>query len=225
VRAETDDAASAGALLGRGTLAMTIDQGVHTNRYQGVVPLSGESLEEVAHTYFRQSEQIPTRVRLAVAEIHTREDGALRHGWRAGGLLVQFLPDAPERMRQADLPGGDVPDGSPPAEFTEDDAWLEAQSLVGTIADDELTDPAVPVDRLLYRLFHERGVRVFSAAAVKDSCSCSDDRIRRMLSRFTAEEIAESTEEGRISVTCQFCGTRYEYDPTEFSGGSPTTVH
>ncbi len=214
----TGDAAA--ALLGRGTLAMTIDQGPHTTRYQGVVPLEGDSLEDVAHTYFRQSEQIPTRVRLAVAEMHARENGAMRHSWRAGGLLVQFLPDAPERMRQQDLPGGDAPEGTASPDFAEDDSWVEAQALVGTVEDHELTDPAVPVERLLYRLFHERGVRVFSATAVRDQCSCSRSRIRGMLAGFTAEEIVASTENGIISVTCEFCGTRYDFDPAEFAGPS-----
>ncbi|KAB2870687.1 MAG: Hsp33 family molecular chaperone [Bauldia sp.] len=214
-------AAEPGALLGRGTLAMTIDQGVHMNRYQGVVPLEGESLEAVAHTYFRQSEQIPTRVRLAVGEMHRREGGVMRHAWRAGGLLVQFLPEAPGRMRQPDLPGGDLPEGVAVADFSEDDAWVEAQSLVGTIEDHELTDPAVPVDTLLYRLFHERGVRVFAAAPVRDQCSCSRERVSAMLAAFSAEEIAASTEDGRISVTCEFCGTRYGFDPAEFAAEDP----
>jgi len=218
------EAATPGALLGRGTLAMTIDQGAHTSRYQGVVPLEGESLEEVAHAYFRQSEQIPTRVRLAVAEMHAREGGALRRSWRAGGLLVQFLPDAPERMRQRDLPGGDVPDGAVAdgiemGEIAEDDSWVEAQALAGTIQDDELTDPAVPVENLLFRLFNERGVRVFRPAEVRDRCSCSRQKIAGLLSTFTAEEIAESTENGAISVTCEFCGTRYGFDPAEFGAG------
>jgi len=209
--------ASPGALLGHGTLAMTVDQGVYMSRYQGVVPLEGQGLEEVAHTYFRQSEQIPTRVRLAVGEIIQRENGALGRSWRAGGLIVQFLPDAPERMRQADLPGGDVPEGTEAEPADEDDAWVEAQSLVGTVEDHELTDPAVPVELLLYRLFHERGVRVFTPLPITDDCSCSRERISGMLSRFTAEEIAESVEDGQIVVTCEFCGTRYEFDPAEFS--------
>ena len=222
VNAEAANAAGPGALLGKGVLAMTVDQGTRASRYQGVVPLQGDSLEEVAHTYFRQSEQIPTRVRLAVAEFHSRENGALRHGWRAGGLLVQFLPDSPERVRRADLPGGDVPADAIIADVVaEDDSWVEAQSLVGTVEDHELTDPAVPVERLLYRLFHERGVRVFSAGPIRDKCSCSPDRIRRMLGGFSAEEIAESTEDGRISVTCEFCGTRYEFDPAEFTPEDP----
>ncbi|HMN87837.1 MAG TPA: Hsp33 family molecular chaperone [Bauldia sp.] len=220
--AAVDAAAAAGAsdpatLLGRGTLAMTIDQGAYMNRYQGVVALDGDSLEAVAHAYFRQSEQIPTRVRLAVGEMHERRDGALTHAWRAGGLLVQFLPESPARMRQADLPGGDVPEGMAEDGFEEDDAWVEAQSLVGTVEDHELTDPAVPVDTLLYRLFHERGVRVFNAAPVRDACTCSRDRVHAMLASFTAEEIAESVEDGRITVTCEFCNTRYDFDPDEFA--------
>jgi molecular chaperone Hsp33 len=217
--AEGDGAAAPGALLGRGTLAMTIDQGAAASRYQGVVPLEGESLEEVAHAYFRQSEQIPTRVRLAVAEMQTREaDGSMRHSWRAGGLIVQFLPDSPERMRQADLPGGDAPEGTETDidDAEEDDSWVEARSLSDTVQDDELTDPAVPVETLLYRLFNERGVRVFSAMPVRDQCSCSREKISGVLATFTAAEIAESTEEGAISVTCEFCGTKYDFDPAEF---------
>ena len=220
--AETAGAGEPGALLGHGVLAMTIDQGTHMNRYQGVVPLEGESLEAVAHTYFRQSEQIPTRVRLAVGEMHARRNGVMSHAWRAGGLLVQFLPEAAGRMRQADLPGGDAPEGVEIADVSEDDAWVEAQSLVGTIEDHELTDPSVPVDTLLYRLFHERGVRVFAAAPVRDQCSCSRARVSGMLVSFSAEEIADSVEEGRISVTCEFCGARYDFDPAEFAPGDST---
>ena len=175
--AEAAGEAVPGALLGHGTLAMTVDQGAYMSRYQGVVPLEGQSLEEVAHTYFRQSEQIPTRVRLAVGEILQRENGAMQRSWRAGGLIVQFLPDAPDRMRQPDLPGGDAPEGAEVDDEEEDDAWVEAQSLVGTVEDHELTDPAVPVERLLFRLFHERGVRVFTPVAITDDCSCSRERI------------------------------------------------
>jgi len=211
-------AASSTLLLGSGTLAMTVDQGAYMSRYQGVVPLDGQGLEEAAHTYFRQSEQIPTRVRLAVGEVLERIDGAMVRQWRAGGIIVQFLPDAPERMRQPDLPGGDAPEGSEDGAVEADDAWVEAQSLVATIEDHELTDPGVPVERLLYRLFHERGVRVFTPVAITDDCSCSRERIADMLASFSAEEIAESVQDGRIKVTCEFCGTRYEFDPSEFAG-------
>jgi molecular chaperone Hsp33 len=221
VDASDADAANPGALLGTGILAMTIDQGAHTSRYQGVVPLEGGSFEDVAHTYFRQSEQIPTRVRLAVAEMHVREGGAIRRSWRAGGLIVQFLPDAPERMRSRDLPGGDVPEGVEVSigDIDEDDSWIEAQTLAATAQDDELTDPALPVENLLYRLFNERGVRVFRSTEVRDRCSCSRERIAGVLASFTAEEITESTEMGRISVTCEFCGAKYGFDPAEFGAG------
>jgi molecular chaperone Hsp33 len=214
--AEAEGRAHSGVLLGKGTLAMTIDQGSAANRYQGIVALDGGTLEEVAHTYFRQSEQIPTRVRLAVAELQSREEGGVRHSWRAGGLIVQFLPEAPERMRQPDLPGGDAPQGTLPEPADEDDAWVEARSLAETIQDDELTDPAVPVDRLLFRLFNQRGVRVFTASPVRDECSCSRHKVSDVLATFSAEEIADSVESGRISVTCEFCGTKYEFDPGEF---------
>lgn len=208
--------ATTGSLLGKGILAMTVDQGARMNRYQGVVPLEGANLEEVAHAYFRQSEQIPTRVRLAVAEMQVRGEGGIRHSWRAGGLVVQFLPEAPERARMPDLPGGDAPGGAAADDFDEDDSWVEAQSLAATAEDDELTDPALPVEGLLYRLYHERGVRVFAPSAVRDKCSCSREKVVGVLATFTAEEIVESTENGAISVTCEFCGKKYGFDPAEF---------
>jgi molecular chaperone Hsp33 len=211
------DAGVPGRLLGHGILAMTVDTGVGVNRYQGVVALEGGSLEDAAHGYFTQSEQTPTIVRLAVAEMVVREAGGLRHAWRAGGILAQFLPEAPERMRRPDLPGGDAPDGvAPPPGRSEDDAWVEAKSLLATIEDHELTDPEVSTDRLLYRLFHERGVRVFDAVPIDDECSCSRDRIDRMLRQFSGEEIRDSVEDGRITVTCEFCGVRYTYDPADY---------
>ena len=203
-------------LLGEGVLAFTIDQGRHMHPYQGIVPLDGSSLEEIAGVYFRQSEQIPTRVRLAVAELIDRDaDGKPRHGWRAGGLIAQFLPDAPERMRQKDLPGGDGDEET--HDIADDDAWAEARALVETIDMDELTDPHVGVERLLYRLFHERGVRIYPAQTVLDRCTCSRDKIKGILEGFSAEEIEASQEDdGTISVSCEFCSTTYRYVPAEF---------
>ncbi|AJY45700.1 Hsp33 family molecular chaperone [Martelella endophytica] len=202
-------------LLGAGILAFTIDQGSYMQPYQGIVQLDGSSLEDIATTYFRQSEQIPTAVRLGVAKLFDRDDnGERRESWRAGGLVAQFLPQEPERMRQPDLPGGDGDDGE--LSHDVDDAWNEARALVETIDLDEMTDPEVGAERLLYRLFHERGVRVYPAQAVYDRCSCSRDRILGVLKGFTAEEIDESTaEDGKITVTCEFCSTAYEYTPDE----------
>lgn len=201
-------------LLGKGVLAFTIDQGEHTQRYQGIVALDGETLEEAAAAYFRQSEQIPTKVKLASAELFDRDaEGKPRHSYRAGGLVVQFLPEAPERMRQRDLHGGD---GDAGYDFEEDDTWAEAQTLAATAGPEELTDPDVGVERLLFRLFHERGVRVYDAQPVYDRCSCSEDKIRGVLAGFSAEEIASTIEDGEIRVTCEFCSTRYRFKPDEF---------
>ena len=202
-------------LLGHGILAMTIDQGSERSRYQGVVALEGQGFEEAAHQYFRQSEQIPTRVRLAVAE----EFGGGRRAYRAGGLMVQFLPASPERMRQADLPPGDVPEGHPSegAEGPrEDDAWVEAKALVDTIEDHELVDPKLASERLLYRLFHERGVRVFEPEGVREACRCSRERIMAMMRRFSPEDRRDMVgDDGQIRITCEFCSRRYDLDPAE----------
>lgn len=208
-------------LLGSGTLAMTIEQGQAQQRYQGYVPLKDETLEAAAHTYFRQSEQIPTRIRLAVAEMFDRDaDGAARRTWRAGGIIGQFLPEAGERVRRRDLPGGDVPEGIEllSEDPEDDDAWIEAQALIDTIEDHELTDPSIVAERLLYRLFHERGVRVFTPLSLEENCSCSRERITQVLRQMDAEEIAESTIDGVIEVRCEFCGARYDFDPGEVSG-------
>ena len=213
-----------GQLLGHGTLAMTIDQGGDMTRYQGVVALEGESLEEVAHTYFRQSEQIPTKVRLAAAELLVRADGEPRRLWRAGGVLAQFMP-AVAKQPARDLPGGDAPEGTDDVDdFSEDDSWREAQLLVETVEDHELLDPDVPVERLLYRLFHERGVRVYDPTPMRDKCSCSRERIERVLRSFSAEAIDELVEDGAIRVKCEFCGTNYEFDPDEFRSTADETT-
>lgn len=200
-------------LLGRGTLAFTIDQGAHMQRYQGIVPLDGSTLEEIAETYFRQSEQIPTKLRLGVAELIDRdENGKPRHRWRAGGMVAQFLPEAPERMRQADLPGGDGDDSMPPEE---DDLWSEAKVMVETVDTDELTDPMVGTERLLFRLFHERGVRVYPPQPVYDRCTCSRERLQGVLAALSPEEIEHTLVDGKVSVTCEFCSTTYTFTAEE----------
>ena len=207
--------ARAGALIGHGHMAMTIDQGTAASRYQGVVAMEGQSLEEAAHQYFRQSEQIPTRMRLAVAE-EIGEEGST---WRAGGLMAQFMPVSIERQRQADLDPGDPPPGTRPRDSgveDEDDAWTEGRALVDTIADHELVDPGVSSERLLYRLFHERGVRVFEPLAVREGCNCSRERIMRMLAKFSPEDRRDMiADDGRIGVTCEFCSRHYDLAPDE----------
>ncbi|WP_150524366.1 Hsp33 family molecular chaperone [Roseibium sediminis] len=207
-----DGTASPENLLGRGHLALTIDQGRHMQRYQGLVELDGVSLEEVARRYFDRSEQIPTQIRLAVSELFTREEGhEPRHSWQAGGIIVQFLPEAPDRMKKADMDPGDAPDGTSTHELDEDDAWVEAKALVETVKDVELTDPQVSVETLLYRLFHERGVRLYEPQVIADKCQCSREKVEGILSSFGEEELEDMKEDGKVVVTCEFCSTRYEF--------------
>lgn len=216
--AMASDAADGGALLGSGHLAMTIDQGPDMNRYQGLVALDGGGLEAAAHEYFLRSEQIPTRVRLAVAEQFVAGEGGPHRHWRAGGILLQFLPHAPERMRVPDLHPGDAPDGTPTHDVKEDDAWTEGRALVETVEDLELIDPDVSSERLVYRLFHERGVRVFKSAEVRAECTCSHGGVESMLRSFSQDDRDHMVENGVISVTCEFCSATYQFAPADVAG-------
>src|ERR1700690_2271155 len=209
------DGQDSGALLGKGHLAMTIDQGADMSRYQGLVALEGGSLEDAAHEYFLRSEQIPTRVRLAVGEEWRGGEGGARRRWRGGGILLQFLPKSPERARQADLDPGDAPEGTVTHTVAEDDAWVEGQSLIATVEDVELIDPDLSGARLLYRLFHERGVRVFSPLPLRAKCSCSRDAVSAMLGSFAAQDRADMVKDGKVVVTCEFCSSVYEFTPQE----------
>lgn len=192
-------------LLGQGHFAMTIDRGAEMERYQGVVPLEGESLTEAADTYFRQSEQLPTFIRLAVAK-HYRagQAGERPWTWRAGGLLVQKL------SRE----GGHG--GAGDTAFDEED-WIRARSLAETVEDHELLDPLLPPDRLLYRLFHEEQVRAYPALSLETYCSCSRERVEELLRRFTNEDLKDMVVDGEVWVNCEFCNSRYHFDPASFA--------
>lgn len=211
------DAVSTGELLGKGHLAMTVDQGSEATRYQGIVALDGQGLEQAGHQYFRQSEQIPSRIRLGVGSVLTGAGLT----WRAGGLIVQFMPNSPERMRAADLHPGDAPEGheilaAGDDDGVSDDAWTEARSLVETIEHHELLDPLLESEQLLYRLFHERGAHVFEPVAVHEACRCSRERVLGMLKGFSADDRkAMIADDGTLGVTCEFCSRRYEFDPAE----------
>ncbi len=216
LKASEEGRTKPGELLGKGHLAMTIDQGVHTERYQGIVALEGQSLEEVAHTYFQQSEQIPTMVRLAVAEFTKKGDH--RPHWRAGGVLIQHLP-AGGLVQMPDLPGDgnfDNPETADP-HYSEADGWTEAKTLLATVDDLELADPDLTSERLLFRLYHETGVRVFSPMDVVERCTCSPERIEDMLANsFSAAEREEMAVDGEIEVVCEFCSTAYHFNPHQF---------
>jgi len=202
-----------GDLLGAGHLAFTIDPGGEMARYQGVIPIDGQGLEAAAHEYFRRSEQIPTLVRLAVGETIT----AAGAHWRAGGLIAQFLPDSPERRRHADLAPGDAPEGTVVETPADDDEWTEARAHAATTEDHELIDPTLSAERLLFRLFHERGVRVFAPTVLIEACRCSSGRIDAMLQSFSREERRDMIgDDGMIEVTCEFCSVKRIFNPADY---------
>ena len=139
---------------------------------------------------------------------------------------MQFLPKAPERARQPDLDPGDAPDGNAaPHVVPEDDAWVEGRSLVETVEDIELIDPTLSTERLVYRLFHERGVRVFRDAAVAAECSCSRESVANMLKSFSQDDRDHMVENGVITVTCEFCSSTYVFEPDKLGRHDPASLH
>lgn len=185
-----------GDLLGAGALVMTLDQGPDAATHQGVVALGGDTLAECAETYFRDSEQIPARIRLAVGEMHAH--GA--RSWRAGGALIQRI-------------AGDDARGD-----TQED-WSRAELLFETLGDDELVDPDLAAARVLFRLFHEENVRMAGPEPLIDHCGCDRDRLAGVLARFSAAELADLTEDdGAIHARCQFCAREYLIAPGEVAG-------
>lgn len=199
-------------LLGKGYLAMTVDQGQDMERYQGIVPLDGGGLSVAAHTYFAQSEQIPTRLRLASGSLLTRGG----ENWRAGAIMVQHLPkeggSSPLPVHSGDAPEGSI--GQP----REHDDWVKARLLLETTEAHEMLDPLLSPEQLLYRLYHEDGVTVYPGTPLTRHCTCSHDTVSDMLRRFPPEDRADMVEDGRISVTCEFCSTTYRFAPDAFGG-------
>jgi molecular chaperone Hsp33 len=181
-------------LLGAGNLVMTLDQGVNTVAYQGVVELDGATLAECAENYFRVSEQTDTGIRLAVGEM---TQGSAPPLWRAGGILMQRVA--------GDHARGDT---------TED--WSRASHLFATATDAELLDPDLNAARLLYRLFHEEGVRMGAASSLSDRCSCDQDRLANVMAQFPKEELRDLVEpDGFLHARCQFCSRAYQIAPEQ----------
>ncbi len=198
------------ALLGSGYLAMTVDQGADMERYQGIVPLGDATLADAAHTYFQQSEQIPTRLRVAAGPLQTRGDKASH--WRAGAILVQHLPRT-GGSSPIQFASGDAPEGI--EQVLEHDDWVKARLHLDTVEDHELLDPTLTPEELLYRLYHEDGVTVYPAIRLERHCTCSRETVANMLSRFSREERAAMIEDDAIKVTCEFCSTPYVFTPDE----------
>lgn len=191
-------------LLGAGHLAFTVDQGERTERYQGIVELAGPTLAACAQHYFRQSEQIDTVLHLAVGRVPgpgaaaPETAGPAGGRWRAGALMVQRLPK-PSRD------GGTAWDMAGIDEDAREDGWRRAAALVGTLADRELLDPALGGHALLYRLFHEDGVRAAPARALVDRCRCDRERAAGTLRMLERSDLASYKVDGAVIVTCQFC--------------------
>jgi len=177
------------ALIGTGYLAITLDHTESTESYQGIVPLEGGGLAQIAEHYFAQSEQLPTLVRLAVDE----RDGV----WSAGGLLLQHLPK------------GEV--GGPRLFAAEENPdWAHVRALAETVTPEELTDPALPLETLLWRLMNEDEVRTFPAVPVTRGCRCSPEHITSVLARFSEDDIKHMREaDGTVSVDCAFCAKTF----------------
>jgi molecular chaperone Hsp33 len=183
-------------LFGTGYLAITFDQPLADERYQGIVPLEGRNLAEAAQSYFAQSEQIPSLVRLAAEKPGDR--------WQAGGLLLQHLPEG-EEGRERLHTRLDHPD------------WPHVAILGGSVKPEELTDPTIPLDDLLWRLFHEEDeLRTLAAIALSRGCRCDPDYVRSVIARFPAEEReAMVGDDGVIRVDCAFCSSSFEIPPAE----------
>ena len=180
-------------LMGQGYLAFTVDQGEFTERYQGVVELQKESLEQSIHHYFEQSEQIKTSLRLAMDVNDVGE-------WVAGGIMLQHLPNHDK-----------IPQDAKPSE----DHWVRAQVLLSTCKDEELLDSKLHDDTLLYRLFHEEGVRVYPALKITKGCRCNMDRILGILRTLSDDEKQDVVVDGKVVINCEFCNKDFFFTPED----------
>lgn len=178
---------SLAALFGQGYLAITFDQTATRERYQGIVPVEGATLAEAVESFFAQSEQIPSLVRLATDDT----------GHVAGGILLQHLPEG-EEGRERLHTRLDHPE------------WEHVRMLAETVRATELFDTSLPVEELLWRLFNEEEVRVLATVPLTRGCRCNPDHVRSVIASFSAEERAEmANDEGVISVDCEFCSRSF----------------
>jgi len=195
--------------VGEGYFAVLIDQGENMKPYQGITPLAG-SLSDSAEAYFAQSEQLPTRFSLSFGK--STELGGAEH-WRAGGVMLQHMPKASPLMVRDDN-SSEIPTTDDLIDGDERENWNRVNMLLDTVEELELIGPKVPPNDLLVRLFHEEQPRVFDAQAVKFGCTCSKERVRQSLSIYSARDIATmTTDDGRVTADCQFCGAHYVLDP------------
>lgn len=175
-------------LMGEGYLAFTVDQGPETEQYQGIVALTGDSLQECVQHYFSQSEQITTAIRMALGK---DAQGA----WRAGAIMLQRLPEQAAKIGEA-----------------QEDDWRRAMILMQSCKDNELLDPSLSQNDLLFRLFHEEDIRVYDPEVIHEGCRCSIDRAQNIIGMMSMEDLQDMTVNGKIQVTCEFCDREYNFD-------------
>ncbi|WP_223421829.1 Hsp33 family molecular chaperone HslO [Tateyamaria pelophila] len=196
--------------VGEGYFAIMIDQGKGMTPYQGITPLAGGSLSNCAEAYFAQSEQLPTRFQLSFGK--STEPGVSEH-WRAGGVMLQHMPKASPLMASGEGTG-DVLSANDLLDGDASENWDRVNILLDTVEDLELIGPQLAPSDLLVRLFHQETPRVFDTQAVRFGCTCSEDRVRQSLSIYSAKDIATmTTDAGRVTADCQFCGAHYDLDP------------
>lgn len=186
------------ALLGNGYMAFTVDQGENTDRYQGIVELKPGSLIASVQHYFTQSEQISTGMVMKAGRVNGQ--------WRASGIMVQQMPEDSESYNKG---GSNV----------HEDDWRRTMVLLGSVRDEELIDPSLDAEDLLYRLFHEEGVRVYEPQELERTCRCSPERLKNILSTMSNEDIDDMVVDGKIVMTCEFCSRDYAFDPANFKKG------
>ena len=205
MRAAPDRIPSVPRLMGSGYIALTVDQGSAQDRYQGIVALEGATLADCVHAYFRESEQLESAIRVAVDET---VDAGGRRSWRAGAIMLQRLPEGdPEMMARGVEYERD--------EVSEED-WRRAVMLMATAKDEELTSADLSPDDLLYRLYHEDGVRVFDGVPLEAGCRCSAERAEGVLRSLPPSELHDLAIDGELIVTCEFCNSQYRFDLSQF---------
>lgn len=186
-------------LLGKGYMAFTVDQGEHAERYQGIVELKPDSLIASVQNYFTQSEQIATGMMMAVGKVAGK--------WRACGIMVQQMPEETAAYNK---------DGK---SDTHEDDWRRTMILLGSVKEEELLSPEISAEELLFRLFHEEGVRVYDAHELNKACRCSVERVQAVLAGMPDEDIDDITVDGKITMTCEFCSKDYSFDPQTIRQG------
>ena len=182
---------STAALLGKGYLAFTCDQGPDMDRYQGIVAIEGETLTDMTGEYFRNSEQLDTYLKLACEETPA--------GWRASALVLERVAGAGGLDQQMD-------------QEEQQEAWQTATILARTISTQELLDDTLSGEQVLHRLFHAEGLRLDRPRPLSYGCRCSRDRLLNVLGGFSTDDLDHMADEGTITMTCEFCNFDFRFD-------------